>query len=90
MIKGFLSTDYWVFVACLGAAVVLNILSLRTALTTSDFSGFFSTLLCSFIFLPLIRYKLKQKAKSKKFKEERNVSTINNFKISKLLISREK
>ena len=90
MIKGFLSTDYWMYVGCSGAALIFIVLSLRSSFTTGNWEQFFLIVICSAIILPIIRHRLKKRAKSTKFVEKKNVMTINNFSITKLLISREK
>ena len=38
MIRGFLSSDYWIFVGCCAAALVLLFLSVRTGIMTGDWT----------------------------------------------------
>ncbi len=90
MIKGFLSTDYWMYIGCCGAAVIFIVLTLRSAFTTGVWEQFYFTVLTALLVLPIIRHHLKKRARSTKFEEKKQVHTINNFSITKLLISREK
>ena len=38
MIRGFLSSDYWIFVGCCAAALILLFLSVRTGIMTGDWT----------------------------------------------------
>ena len=90
MIKGFLSTDYWMYVGCLGAAVIFIVLSLRSSFQTGEWDQFLLIAACCIVVLPIIRHQLKKKARPMKFSEKKEVITINNFSITKILINREK
>lgn len=88
-IKGFLSTDYWLFVGSCGAVIILLFLGVRSGITSGDWSQALMFLLIGIIGLPMFSYKLKQKAKSKKYDVRRESITISNLEISKKLIRRK-
>lgn len=85
-IRGFLSTDYWIFVGSVSAEVILLFLSFRTGITSGNWNNIILFALIGIIGLPLLYYKLKQKARLKKFDEQKISLYISNLEISKKLI----
>lgn len=85
-IRGFLSTDYWILVGSISAELILLFLTFRSAITTGDWSNLFLIIVLGVIGIPILSYKLKQKARSKKFDENKCDIYISNLDISKKLI----
>lgn len=85
-IKGFLSTDYWILVGCISAELILLFLSLRTGITTGNWNNMFMIILLGVIGIPILSFRLKQKARNKKFDEVKCDIYISNLDISKRFI----
>ena len=75
MIRGLLSGDYWIFVGCCSAAGHWNLPVLVLVISLST--------------LPLLLYKLKKKARPKKFKETGKEINISNLDINRVLTKKE-
>lgn len=85
-IRGFLSTDYWILVGCISAELILLFLSIRKGITTGSWNSTFMIILLGVIGIPILSYRLRQKARNKKFDENKCDIYISNLDISKKLI----
>lgn len=83
MIRGFLSSDYWIFVGCCGGALVLLFLSIRSGITTGGWDRTLLVLLVSLAGLPALRHKLKKKARPTKFRESGHGMTVSYLSLNR-------
>ena len=79
MIRGFLSSDYWIFVGCCAAALILLFLSVRIGIMDSDWTQA----------LLVLRHKLRKKAQSTKFRESKYGMTVSNLIINRQLLKKK-
>ena len=89
MIRGFLSSDYWIFVGCCAAALVLLFLSVRTGIMTGDWTLTLLFVTVSLPLLPVLGHKLRKKARPTKFRESKYGMTVSNLTINRQLLKKK-
>jgi len=90
MIRGLLSGDYWIFVGCCAAAIILFFLGIRAGISAGSWALFQLTLVLSLPGLPAMLYMLKKKARPTKFRETRYGMNVSNLEINRILIKKER
>jgi len=89
MIRGFLSSDYWIFVGCCAATLVLLFLSVRTGIMTGDWTLTLLVLLVSLPLLPALAYRFRKKARPTKFRKSKYGITVSNLTINRQLLKKK-
>lgn len=89
MIRGFLSSDYWIFVGCCSTALVLLFLGIRSGIMTGDWTLTLLVLLVSLPVLPVLGHKLRKKAQPTKFRESKYGMTVSNLTINRQLLKKK-
>ena len=89
MIRGFLSSDHWIFVGCCAAALILLFLSVRIGIMDSDWTQALLVLFVSLLVLPVLRHKLRKKARPTKFRESKYGMTVSNLTINRQLLKKK-
>lgn len=88
MIKGLLSSDYWMFVGIAAATLILGVLGVRSGFSGGSWMLALAAGVFAVTGLPVIRKKFKEKARPKKFDTPKKEITISNLFIHRKLNGR--